>query len=142
MSQTSLNDEERGGNCLLDVLVPERSYGPEVTDRAVCRCRRRLPCSFVSLALLGSYACVSQLGEYDADEHGSGIDYIKRVRFAPTQTEELLDRISELHRTHRFLIGYIMLNCPSLPPLYYPLQYLRRQRLDYKSPLSCKKQRQ
>ena len=26
MSQTSLNDEERGGNCL---LVPERSYGPE-----------------------------------------------------------------------------------------------------------------
>jgi len=62
---------------------------------------RRLPCSFVSLALLGSYACVSQLGEYDVDDHGSGIDYIKRVRFAPAQTEELLDRISELHRTHR-----------------------------------------
>ena len=26
MSQKRLNDEERGGNCL---LVPERSYGPE-----------------------------------------------------------------------------------------------------------------
>jgi len=63
--------------------------------------RRRLPCSFMTLALLGSYACVSQLGEYDADEHGSGIDYIKRVRFAPSQTEELLETISQLHRTHR-----------------------------------------
>lgn len=63
----------------------------------------RLPCSFVTLALLGSYACVSQLGEYDADEHGPGIEYIKRVRFAPTQTEELLDRIAELHRTHRYI---------------------------------------
>jgi len=61
----------------------------------------RLPCSFVTLALLGSYACVSQLGEYDVDEHGSGIEYIKRVRFAPTQTEELLEKISEMHRTHR-----------------------------------------
>jgi len=26
LSQKSLNDEERGGNCL---LVPERSYGPD-----------------------------------------------------------------------------------------------------------------
>jgi len=26
VSQKSLNDEERGGNCL---LVPERSYGPD-----------------------------------------------------------------------------------------------------------------
>lgn len=64
-------------------------------------CEGKLPCSFMTLALLGSYACVSQLGEYDVDEHGSGIEYIKRVRFAPTQTEELLERISELHRTHR-----------------------------------------
>ena len=67
----------------------------------VCAVVRRLPCSFVTVALLGSYACVSQLGEYDADEHGSGIEYIKRVRFAPSQTEELLEKISELHRTHR-----------------------------------------
>jgi len=66
---------------------------------------RRLPCSFVSLALLGSYACVSQVGEYDADEHGSGIEYIKRVRFAPSQTEELLEKISELHRTHRSVVA-------------------------------------
>jgi len=58
----------------------------------------------VTLVLLGSYACVSQLGEYDADEHGSGIEYVKRVRFAPTQTEELLQRISEMHRTHRSVV--------------------------------------
>lgn len=64
-------------------------------------CSGKLPCSFVTLALLGSYAAVSQLGEYDADEHGSGIEYIKKVKFAPTQTEELLERIAELHRTHR-----------------------------------------
>ena len=57
----------------------------------------------MTLVLLGSYACVSQLGEYDVDEHGSGIDYIRRVRFAPSQTEELLERIAELHRTHRSL---------------------------------------
>jgi erythrocyte membrane protein band 4.1 len=60
-----------------------------------------LPCSFVTTALLGSYACQSQLGDYDPDSHGIGIEYIKKVRFAPTQTEELLDKIAELHRCHR-----------------------------------------
>jgi len=33
VSRKSLNDEERGGNCL---LVPERSCGPDII-RAVCR---------------------------------------------------------------------------------------------------------
>lgn len=61
----------------------------------------KLPCSFVTLALLGSYAVQSQLGDYDADEHGPGIDYIKDKHFAPGQTEELLDKIAELHRTNR-----------------------------------------
>jgi erythrocyte membrane protein band 4.1 len=64
-------------------------------------CTGKLPCSFVTLALLGSYAAMSQLGDYDCDEHGSGIEYIKKVRFAPSQTAELLERIAELHRTHR-----------------------------------------
>jgi len=71
----------------------------------------------VTLALLGSYACVSQLGEYDADEHGSGIEYIKRVKFAPSQTEELLQRISELHRTHRS-VSYTHTQT-SFPSYYY-----------------------
>lgn len=55
----------------------------------------------MTLALLGSYAVQSQLGDYDADEHGPGIDYIKDKHFAPGQTEELLDKIAELHRTNR-----------------------------------------
>jgi len=32
LSQKSLNDEERGGNCL---LIPERSYGPEIYKRVI-----------------------------------------------------------------------------------------------------------
>jgi len=31
VSQKSVNDEERGGNCL---LVPERSYGPDCQTRS------------------------------------------------------------------------------------------------------------
>jgi len=37
VSQKSLNDEERGGNCL---LLPERSYGPGIS---VCRWRHKIP---------------------------------------------------------------------------------------------------
>jgi hypothetical protein len=61
----------------------------------------RLPCSFVTYSLLGSYAVQSDFGDYDADEHGHGSNYIRGIRFAPNQTEELLDKIAELHRTHR-----------------------------------------
>lgn len=61
----------------------------------------RLPCSFVTQALLSSFAVQSDLGDYDIEEHGVGYDYIKDMRFAPNQTEELLDKVSELHKTHR-----------------------------------------
>jgi hypothetical protein len=61
----------------------------------------RLPCSFVTYSLLGSYSVQSDLGDYDVDEHGHGSDYIRSIRFAPNQTEELLDKISDLHKTHR-----------------------------------------
>ena len=61
----------------------------------------RLPCSFVTLALLGSYAVQSQLGDYDPGEHGAGVQYLKGIHFAPNQSEELLEKIAELHRTHR-----------------------------------------
>jgi len=61
----------------------------------------KLPCSFVTHALLGSYAIQSDLGDYDVEEHGIGFDYIKDLRFMPGQTEELLDKIAELHKTHR-----------------------------------------
>ncbi|KAK3536680.1 hypothetical protein QTP86_017611 [Hemibagrus guttatus] len=59
----------------------------------------RLPCSFVTHALLGSYTVQAELGDYDQDEHGS--DYVGDFRFAPNQTRELEDRIMELHRTYR-----------------------------------------
>jgi erythrocyte membrane protein band 4.1 len=61
----------------------------------------KLPCSFVTHALLGSYAVQSDLGDYDVEEHGVGCDYIKDLRFMPGQTEELLDKIADLHKTHR-----------------------------------------
>ncbi|XP_011813198.1 PREDICTED: band 4.1-like protein 3 isoform X2 [Colobus angolensis palliatus] len=59
----------------------------------------RLPCSFVTLALLGSYTVQSELGDYDADECGS--DYISEFRFAPNHTKELEDKVIELHKSHR-----------------------------------------
>uniref|UniRef100_A0A8C2SCB9 Protein 4.1 n=1 Tax=Capra hircus TaxID=9925 RepID=A0A8C2SCB9_CAPHI len=54
----------------------------------------RLPCSFVTLALLGSYTVQSELGDYDPDECGS--DYISEFRFAPNHTKELEDKVIEI----------------------------------------------
>ncbi|XP_037329276.2 protein 4.1 isoform X4 [Pungitius pungitius] len=59
----------------------------------------RLPCSFVTLSLLGSYALQSELGEYDPELHGS--EYTKDMKMAQGQTKELEDKMMELHRTYR-----------------------------------------
>uniref|UniRef100_A0A3P8XEK7 FERM domain-containing protein n=1 Tax=Esox lucius TaxID=8010 RepID=A0A3P8XEK7_ESOLU len=59
----------------------------------------RLPCSFVTHALLGSYAVQAELGDYDANDHGP--DYVTDFRFAPNQTRELEERVMELHRNYR-----------------------------------------
>uniref|UniRef100_UPI003AAB4E45 band 4.1-like protein 1 n=1 Tax=Centroberyx gerrardi TaxID=166262 RepID=UPI003AAB4E45 len=59
----------------------------------------RLPCSFVTHALLGSYAVQAELGDYDHDDHGS--DYVSDFRFAPNQTRELEERVMELHRNYK-----------------------------------------
>uniref|UniRef100_A0A8C1J7K3 Protein 4.1 n=1 Tax=Cyprinus carpio TaxID=7962 RepID=A0A8C1J7K3_CYPCA len=59
----------------------------------------RLPCSFVTLALLGSYALQSELGEYDPEVHGT--DYAKELQLIPGQTKELEEKVMELHRTYR-----------------------------------------
>ncbi|KAM9434384.1 protein 4.1 isoform 1-T1 [Clarias gariepinus] len=59
----------------------------------------RLPCSFVTLTLLGSYALQSELGEYDPEVHGT--DYAKQLRLIPNQTKELEEKVMELHRTYR-----------------------------------------
>lgn len=59
----------------------------------------RLPCSFVTHALLGSYTIQAELGDYDQDDHG--LDYVSDFRFAPNQTRELEERVMELHKTYR-----------------------------------------
>uniref|UniRef100_A0A665VHY9 Protein 4.1 n=1 Tax=Echeneis naucrates TaxID=173247 RepID=A0A665VHY9_ECHNA len=58
-----------------------------------------LPCSFVTLSLLGSYTAQSELGEYDPEVHGT--DYVKDLNLAPGQTKELEEKVMELHRTYR-----------------------------------------
>lgn len=59
----------------------------------------RLPCSFVTHALLGSYMVQSELGDYDPQTHGPG--YLKGLQFAPQQSEELELKVAELHQQHK-----------------------------------------
>ncbi|XP_062285747.1 band 4.1-like protein 3b [Scomber scombrus] len=59
----------------------------------------RLPCSFATHTVLGSYTVQSELGDYDPDELGS--EYISEVRFAPNQTKELEEKVMELHKTYK-----------------------------------------
>ncbi|XP_035201478.1 protein 4.1 isoform X6 [Oxyura jamaicensis] len=59
----------------------------------------RLPCSFATLALLGSYTVQSELGDYDPDLHSA--DYISEFKLAPNQTKELEEKVVELHKTYR-----------------------------------------
>nr|XP_058160753.1 protein 4.1 isoform X23 [Dasypus novemcinctus] len=59
----------------------------------------RLPCSFATLALLGSYTIQSELGDYDPELHG--VDYISDFKLAPNQTKELEEKVMELHKSHR-----------------------------------------
>ncbi|KAM9060392.1 band 4.1-like protein 2 isoform 7-T15 [Megaptera novaeangliae] len=61
----------------------------------------RLPCSFVTHALLGSYTLQAELGDCDPEEHGS--HDLSDFQFAPTQTKELEEKVAELHKTHRGL---------------------------------------
>ncbi|XP_069014005.1 band 4.1-like protein 3b isoform X9 [Embiotoca jacksoni] len=59
----------------------------------------RLPCSFATHTVLGSYTVQSELGDYDPEEQGS--DYISELRFAPNQTKELEEKVMELHKTYK-----------------------------------------
>ncbi|XP_077193318.1 protein 4.1 isoform X19 [Paroedura picta] len=59
----------------------------------------RLPCSFATLALLGSYTIQSELGDYDPDLHSA--EYVSEFKLAPNQTKELEDKVMELHKTYR-----------------------------------------
>ncbi|XP_075801728.1 protein 4.1 isoform X8 [Microtus pennsylvanicus] len=59
----------------------------------------RLPCSFATLALLGSYTIQSELGDYDPELHG--VDYVSEFKLAPNQTRELEEKVMELHKSYR-----------------------------------------
>ncbi|XP_076827548.1 band 4.1-like protein 3a isoform X9 [Brachyhypopomus gauderio] len=59
----------------------------------------RLPCSFATHTVLGSYTVQSELGDYDPDEYGT--DYISEFRFAPHQTKELEEKVMDLHKNYK-----------------------------------------
>ncbi|XP_071335018.1 band 4.1-like protein 2 isoform X2 [Trachinotus anak] len=60
----------------------------------------RLPCSFVTHALLGSYTLQAELGDYEPDQPRP-LDYISQLTFAPNQNKEMEEKILELHKSHR-----------------------------------------
>uniref|UniRef100_A0A672HAY7 Erythrocyte membrane protein band 4.1-like 3a n=1 Tax=Salarias fasciatus TaxID=181472 RepID=A0A672HAY7_SALFA len=59
----------------------------------------RLPCSFATHTVLGSYTVQSELGDYDPEDCSS--DYISDLKFAPNQTKEMEEKIMELHKSYR-----------------------------------------
>ncbi|XP_061093633.1 band 4.1-like protein 3a isoform X4 [Conger conger] len=59
----------------------------------------RLPCSFATHTVLGSYTVQSELGDYDPEEYGS--DYVSEFRFAPNQTKELEEKVMDLHKNYK-----------------------------------------
>ncbi|XP_041832692.1 band 4.1-like protein 2 isoform X4 [Melanotaenia boesemani] len=60
----------------------------------------RLPCSFVTHALLGSYTLQAEFGDYEPDQPRP-LDFISQLTFAPSQNKEMEEKILELHKTHR-----------------------------------------
>jgi hypothetical protein len=41
----------------------------------------------------------SELGDYDPIEHGPSVDYLRDFDFAPSQSDDILEKIMEIHRT-------------------------------------------
>lgn len=70
----------------------------------------KLPCTFVTHALLGSYTVQAELGDFDELNNTnaryninglSGFEYLEGFCFAPNQTPELLAAIAECHKDHK-----------------------------------------
>ncbi|XP_055738339.1 band 4.1-like protein 3b isoform X12 [Salvelinus fontinalis] len=57
----------------------------------------RLPCSFATHTILGSYTVQSELGDYDPEE----TEYNSELRFAPNHTKELEDKVMDLHKNYK-----------------------------------------
>ena len=53
--------------------------------------------------MLGSFTVQSELGDYDPEELGS--DYISELRFAPNQTKELEEKVMEMHKSYKLVLG-------------------------------------
>ncbi len=51
---------------------------------------------------MGSYTAQAELGDYSETEHGLTSDYLKDLQFAPVQDDELLKRIHEQHKRHKY----------------------------------------
>lgn len=62
----------------------------------------RLPASFQTLAILGSYTAQGELGEQEKGTHDLDVEYLRQHVFAPNQSDELLIRIKDLHRTRKY----------------------------------------
>ncbi|XP_077367452.1 band 4.1-like protein 2 isoform X3 [Festucalex cinctus] len=60
----------------------------------------RLPCSFVTHALLGSYTLQAEIGDHEPDQ-SRPLDYISQLTFAPNQSKEMEEKILELHKSHK-----------------------------------------
>ena len=60
----------------------------------------RLPCQHSNLALLGSFVCQSELGDFDdMDPNKSYEDF----KFSPNQDDNLLNKIKEMHQLHKLV---------------------------------------
>ncbi|BFZ17011.1 hypothetical protein BsWGS_20050 [Bradybaena similaris] len=107
-----ITKQKKKGRMIFEFAL--KFYPPDPTHLAeslsrylVCLQTRRdiisgkLPCSQATLAMLGSYAVQADVGDYDPVDHGTGVDYIRDMPFAPEQTEELLLKIAALHRQHK-----------------------------------------
>ncbi len=67
----------------------------------------KLPCTFVTHALLGSYTVQAELGDFDELNNTAargglvGYDYLEGFCFAPNQTPELLAAIANCHKDNK-----------------------------------------
>ena len=107
----------KGGTCVFDFSV--KFYPPEplslledISRFQLCLQVRfdifngKLPCSFTTLAVLGSYMVQAEVGDYDhVDEYefGPGDSYLDKIEYAPEKSPEMRSKVYELHRTHKGL---------------------------------------
>ncbi|XP_071179468.1 band 4.1-like protein 2 isoform X7 [Mytilus edulis] len=66
----------------------------------------KLPCSFTTLAVVGSYMVQAEVGDYDnIDEYefGPGDSYLDKIEYAPDKSPEMRSKVYELHKTHKGL---------------------------------------